>query len=133
MRVLFADDNEDLRESACEFLTGKGHTVLPCTSGIEAIGTYQVHWQSIDVVLLDLEMPGANGWETFLRMQRICASVPVVVVSGSEGESEGVRRLLHVGAHSYLRKPFRLAELLSVVESCVSGGHPHTLKLKKAV
>ena len=67
-----------------------------------------------DLILLDIEMPGMNGIETFRRMQRFPVKVPVIFLTAS-GDEEDVMNAIKLGAANYLKKPFFPQELLKRV------------------
>jgi CheY-like chemotaxis protein len=113
--VLVVEDEEELREMLREALELNGYSVATAQEGreaLEAIGRIE----HVCVVLLDLLMPGMNGWDFFMQMRKRpeFASVPVVVhSSAAERAPEGVTRVL--------KKPVALDRLLSVVqEYCAS-------------
>ena len=107
--VLIVEDEEDLRELMRHALQMRGYRVITAAEGTEAL-------RKLDdigppcVVLLDLLMPGMNGWDFFekLRQRPELASVPVIVhSSASAGAPEGVTRVL--------QKPLAFETLVSVV------------------
>jgi CheY-like chemotaxis protein len=108
--VLVVDDEVDIRQAVAEVLTDEGYQVCSAADGAEALD--QLHAFRPNLVLLDLMMPGMNGWE-FRAAQRgdpdpAVAKTPVVVLSalGREGAIE---------ADAYIQKPFDLEDLLSAV------------------
>ena len=70
--------------------------------------------ETIDLVLLDIEMPNMNGIETFERMKDLPAEVPVIFLTAS-GDEEDVMSAIRLGAVNYLKKPFYPEELLKRV------------------
>ncbi len=71
-----------------------------------------------DVVLLDIALPGRNGWEilTDLREQAGTAEIPVIVVT-AHGQSGWEEKAIDLGASAYIEKPFRMRQLLDAVEA----------------
>jgi len=107
VRVLVVDDDADIRELLVEFLGSEGYDVTSAGDGVEALERARAHRP--DVILLDLMMPGMNGWE-FREIQRRdaqLADVPVVVISAFDSDLD---------VDEVLRKPFRVEELLATVE-----------------
>jgi len=92
------------------------------THALEAFGR---HSDSIDVVLLDVQMPDLDGPETLAALRRIKLSVPVVFMSGHTGR-HSPEDLLALGATRLLHKPFNLDELSQVLWQLVRG-HSHPL------
>jgi diguanylate cyclase (GGDEF)-like protein len=115
--ILVADDDEAFRELVAIQLADHGYTVIEAEDGIQAVASARQHRP--DVVLLDVAMPGRNGFEALedLRADVALRTIPVLFVSGqrlSELDSaEGLRR----GAHDYLRKPFGPSELVARIQS----------------
>lgn len=108
--LLLVEDEEDLREMMREALEGKGYTVVTAADGAEALNAAS-RIESLCLVLLDLLMPGMNGWDFFdaFKARPEFASVPVVVHSSAPSRAPaGVARVL--------QKPLKLERLLSVVQ-----------------
>ncbi|HTA89896.1 MAG TPA: response regulator [Polyangiaceae bacterium] len=107
--VLIVEDEEDLREMMREALEMKGYRVVTAEEGQEALAKID----SIDqlcLVLLDLLMPGMNGWDFFTKMRERpeLASVPVIVHSSASGRAPA-------GVTRALQKPVLFEQLISVV------------------
>ena len=105
-RILVVDDDVNNRDVLARTLEKRGYTVLQAADGAEALET-MVRDGLIEVVLLDIMMPGVNGWETLQRMKadEDLKSVPVIMISGL-GETDAVVRCLELGAEDYVQKPF---------------------------
>jgi CheY-like chemotaxis protein len=106
--VLVVDDETDIREAVSEVLEEEGYEVCGAGDGAEALSKARERHPS--VVLLDLMMPGMNGWE-FRAAQKgdpELAGIPVIVLSAL-GKTAGL------DAAEYLQKPFDLDDLLSAV------------------
>jgi len=112
--VLVADDSPTVRAVARVSLEQAGHRVLEAGNGIEALGVLAD--EAVDVVLLDVEMPLMDGYQTVaaLKADPHTADVPVVFLTARTG-SDDVVRGLRLGGHDYLRKPPDPAELLARV------------------
>lgn len=110
-RILIVEDNQSIAETLQQFFLSEGYVVSLAGDGGQAIQALQTATPP-DVILLDMMMPGVNGWH-FLDYQRSheqFASIPVVVVSAF-GE---IAKSVHPDA--YLSKPFDLEVLLETVE-----------------
>jgi DNA-binding response OmpR family regulator len=108
--ILVVDDESDIRDTIAELLAEEGYEVEEARDGAEALA--KAHDCHPMVVLLDLMMPGMNGWE-FRARQRgdpELAGIPVIVLSAL-GKVAGVE------AAAYLQKPFGLEELLTAVKT----------------
>jgi CheY-like chemotaxis protein len=106
--VLVVDDDTDIREAVAEVLAGEGYLVLGAGDGAEALTKCRAFHPS--VVLLDLMMPGMNGWEFRAEQKRDpeLAGIPVVVLSALEPR-------VSIEAEGFIRKPFEVDELIAHV------------------
>lgn len=107
--VLVVDDEPETRKFVGMNLTAKGFRPLLAEDGTEALKLFDE--RPIDLVLLDIAMPGPNGVEV-CRSIRHNSDVPIVMLSGFSRESDKVVALDH-GADDYLTKPFGVAELVA--------------------
>lgn len=108
-RVLIVDDELDIRQAVAEVLSEEGHQVLAAGDGAEALACLREFHPNL--VLLDLMMPGMNGWE-FRAAQKgdpEYSSIPVVILSALERDGG-------IDADGYMQKPFDLDELLATVQ-----------------
>jgi len=107
VRVLVVDDDPNIRTSLRFALEDEGYDVVEAPSGEAALE--RMAEQPADLVLLDLMLPGIDGFECCRRLRRT-SDVPVVVVS-ARGETSDVVGGLEAGADDYVTKPFALPEL----------------------
>lgn len=111
--VLIVEDDEDIAALVAHYLTAHGLVATGVRSGAEAIAFVAAH--QVDVVLLDLGLPGEDGL-TVLRELQLRWRGPVIIVSG---RGEPVERVvgLELGADDYVAKPFDFRELLARIRS----------------
>ncbi len=76
----------------------------------------------IDLVLLDLHMPGANGFSGLIYLRTHFPSVPVVVVSGNE-QASVIHRAMHFGAAGFILKSSSMADIIDAIQVVLNGGH----------
>ncbi|AOS44905.1 Blue-light-activated protein [Lacunisphaera limnophila] len=108
--VLVVDDEDPVRQVARDALTLLGLTVHEAADGPAALALVQAAPDTIDLVLLDLTMPGLAGDEVLRRLRQIRPDLKVIIMSGySEGET--MQRCAASGVSGYLPKPFAIAEL----------------------
>jgi DNA-binding response OmpR family regulator len=112
-RVLVVDDEPRLLKFLELKLKASGYGVLTANSGFEALE--QVEAQEPDLVVLDVLMPKKDGFET-LRELRAFSSVPVIILSAKEADTDKVKGL-KLGADDYLAKPFSPDELIARIEA----------------
>jgi len=111
--ILVVDDKANVRQLLSEYLTGQGFKVVTATNGREAL--YAARHETPDVILLDIMMPEMDGYE-FLREYRRERSVPVIIITAREEETDAVLGL-ELGADDYVIKPFRMRELVARVRA----------------
>lgn len=110
-RILVVDD-DSMNLTRTQLILGLDYDVLLAESGMEALDTLKD--ERVDMVLLDIEMPGMNGITTFERMKEFAADIPVIFLTAS-GLEEDVHSAIKLGAVNYLKKPYRPQELLKRV------------------
>jgi class 3 adenylate cyclase len=115
-RLLVVDDSGESLDLLCGVLGEYGYQVVTAPGGREALHTALE--RQPDLVLLDVNMPGMDGFEVCLRFKQspFLRDVPIIFLTGS-AEAKDVVRGFSMGAVDYVTKPFNLAELLSRVET----------------
>jgi DNA-binding response OmpR family regulator len=113
MKVLVADDDHDLRELIAFTLTQAGYLVVKAADGRAALDTFAA--ESPDLVVLDINMPRASGFEVCERIRQR-SRVPVMMLT-VRGEEEDLVRSLDLGADDYLTKPFSPRTLLARIKA----------------
>lgn len=116
--VLVADDDRDMRWLIRLQLERSGHRVIEASDGREAIDLAGRH--EVDLALIDVRMPGADGYEVLRALKGASGDryVPVVLVTARTAASD-VAEAMSLGAHDYLRKPFERIELLARVQAAL--------------
>ena len=114
--MLVVEDDESAAVLIMHLLARRGFTVSRAHDGREAMRWFETH-EPVSLVLVDLKLPYADGFEVIahLRALRPWRRVPVVVLSAQPGE-EDVVRALDAGADDYVTKPFRHRELIARIE-----------------
>ena len=113
MKMLVADDDRDLRELIGFTLTQAGYLVVKSGDGAGALRTFEA--KSPDLVVLDINMPGASGFQVCEAIRKR-SRVPVIMLT-VRGEEEDLVRALELGADDYLTKPFSPRTLLARVKA----------------
>ncbi len=109
LRILVVDDDPAMVGAITALVGTEGHQVITAYDGLTAVKRFRE--ESPDLVLLDLAMPGPDGF-TVAGQIRAAGQAPILVVSGESAEEAKVRAL-GIGADDYLVKPFGKAELLA--------------------
>ena len=109
LRILVVDDDPAMVGAITALVGTEGHQVITAYDGLTAVKRFRE--ESPDIVLLDLAMPGPDGF-TVAGQMRAAGAAPILVVSGESSEEAKVKAL-GIGADDYLVKPFGKAELLA--------------------
>jgi two-component system cell cycle sensor histidine kinase/response regulator CckA len=114
--ILVADDHKGIREVAHEILSSYGYATILAADGQEALRLFRQDPTKIDLVILDVAMPGLSGTEVFTQMSAIRPDLPVVFTSGHTSESVSVNSNIAAGA-IFLQKPYASRTLGQIVRS----------------
>jgi CheY-like chemotaxis protein len=124
--ILLVDDEEMVRDVGAQLLEHLGHRVITAASGQEALERYRQNDGEIDLVILDMIMPGMSGGAVFDRLKEIDPEVRVILSSGYSIDGDA-QAILDRGCHGFLQKPFsieRLSRTLGHAFSGSPGPHP---------
>lgn len=118
--VLLVDDDEAIRDYAQQALMKFGYTALTASSGEETLEIYPEKSNEIDIIVMDIGMPGMGGHKCLQELQKINPAVKVVIASGYAIDDR-VKKSLDSGAAGYLGKPYQLTDLLNTVRAVLDG------------
>lgn len=110
MRLLYAEDEEDLNKVVTKKLTEEGFSVDSCFDGKEAIDNVQ--FTEYDAAILDIMMPHADGFAVLKELRKLKKNTPVLFLTARDSIEDRVTGL-DSGANDYLVKPFSFEELLA--------------------
>jgi phosphate regulon transcriptional regulator PhoB len=115
MQILIVDDEESIRELLAYNLNKAGYRVLTAGDGTTAL---QMVEEGVDLVLLDIMLPGMDGFEVcrHLKEHKSTAQIPVIMLTAKDEEIDKVLGL-ELGADDYAVKPFSMRELLSRIKA----------------
>lgn len=108
--LLIVDDEADTRELLAEFCRTKGFDVATAHDGRAAVAAITRDPAQFAVIITDLHMPGADGFEVLRAARGVNPAVYVVIITGYAGIDSAVRAV-RAGAYDYLAKPFALGQL----------------------
>jgi len=114
--ILVVDDNQDNAEIICQYLGARGYPVTVAHDGDEALALFETVRPAL--VLLDVMMPGRDGWDVCRVMRQhpvLGAAVKIVMVTALD-EWQDKREALQLGADDYVEKPFDLPALAATVQ-----------------
>jgi len=113
IRVLILDDEKHFTEELAEFLELSGHVVYE--SNTVADGMAMLDKNPVDLLILDIRLPGADGLDILKKVKAERPMLEVIIVSG-HGDMETVIKAMRLGAFDYLRKPFRHIDIQIAIE-----------------
>ena len=117
--ILVADDDPDILSIVSMSLETQGYTVHKATNGREAVDLARQHHP--DLILMDMMMPVVSGYEAVGELKADAATKDIVIVGlSAKAMATDMERATDVGIDGYITKPFRIAQVLSVVESYLS-------------
>jgi len=108
--ILLVDDDPSVREMVGRVLVGEGYLVLSADSGAEALRIAAA--AHIDLVLLDLNMPGQSGWDTF---ERLASEDPLLAVIVITARPQQLFTAVNAGVGALLEKPLNFTKLLATM------------------
>ncbi len=111
--VLFVDDEEMVLEVGSLMLQKLGYSVLTASEGQEAIEIFKNN--KVAIVILDMRMPGMNGYEIYHQLKKIEPKVKTLLASGYTGD-HSEKGLISIGFDGFIQKPFDLKQLSDKIE-----------------
>jgi len=118
--ILLTDDEEMIIDVGCGLLRELGYTVIPARSGPEALAIYRERHADIDLVVMDMIMPGMSGGETFDRLKQINPRVKVLLSSGYSINGQA-SQIMERGCDGFIQKPFNLQQLSTKLRQILDG------------
>jgi PAS domain S-box-containing protein len=122
-RVLVVDDEDAVREVAADILASLGYHVTTARDGATAVDQFRERHHEVDVVLLDLAMPGMGGGECFRALKSIDPAVKAVLCTGY-GFNVAAQQLLDEGMIGFVAKPYEIDRLSDAIAQALRGTRP---------
>ena len=113
--LLLVDDEKTIIEVTGGMITRLGYKLLIARSGEEAVEIYRANSGRIDLVIMDMIMPGIGGGEAFDLIRSINPQAKIILSSGFNLNS-GAKEIMNRGARAFLQKPFRFDDLSRVIQ-----------------
>jgi two-component system, cell cycle sensor histidine kinase and response regulator CckA len=117
--ILLIDDEDMIIEIGSEILQTLGYRVLAARNGHEAIEMFREHKAEIDIVILDMIMPGISGAETYDRIKAMDNNVKVILSSGYSLNGDAAQ-ILKRGCNGFIQKPFDIMTLSKIIRETIS-------------
>jgi len=114
-RILIVDDEEHIRDLISEMLKFHGYEVISAQDGFEALN--KVKNEKVDLILLDIKLPGLDGYEVFKMLlgNKKTKNIPVIVLSASDVLGD-INRFMSLGAKDYILKSRDVEEWLKKIK-----------------
>ena len=128
-RLLLVDDEERFRTTLAKRLREKGFEVADLGSGMEAID--YVKENGVDIIVLDIKMPGLDGIETLTEIKKSNPGIEVVLLTG-HGTVDTAIEGMRTGAYDYLMKPCEIDNLVLKINGAFEVKNERDERLKKA-
>ena len=113
--ILFIDDEAVVLEVAAQILKRLGYSVFEAQGPLEALDVFRAHHKIIDLVILDMIMPGMGGDDLYGRIREIKPDARVLLTSGYAPNGK-VGMLLSQGCAGFIQKPFTVADLAGKIK-----------------
>jgi len=114
-RILVVDDDPQIRESLGKVLRAEGYEVVLAADGQQGIENFNA--ERIDLLLLDLNMPVKNGWDTFERLTSLNPLLPIIIITGQRNQYELAAA---AGVGALIEKPFDVLLLFQTMKELLA-------------
>lgn len=116
-RIAITDDSSFTKDLMTELLQPEGHELLYASSGEELLDKY-IEWK-VDIVILDIVMPGIDGQSTLKKLMKIDRHAKVIICSAIGGQTKIFKQVMEMGAAAVVSKPISKVELLEAINKCI--------------
>jgi two-component system cell cycle sensor histidine kinase/response regulator CckA len=113
--ILLIDDEKMILDVGRELLEELGYSVLPVMSGQEAIDVFAVNQNKVDLIIMDMIMPGMSGSETFDHLKEIKPDAKILLSSGYSIDGQATK-ILRRGCDGFIQKPFNMNQLAEKIQ-----------------
>jgi len=120
------DDDEQIRQSLLKLLSTEGYEAWPVADGLEALD--ELDRNSIDLLLLDLNLPRKSGWDVFERVTSTNPLLPIIIITGKD---EQLKMAAAAGVGALMEKPLDVPLLLKTITELLA--EPPDTRLKRLV
>lgn len=117
-KILLVDDEGSVLKTMGMLLESEGHNVVPCTDGQQAMK--EVQSGDFDLLITDIRMAPVDGMEILKRVHDEQPSLPIIVISAYSSDKTA-RQSMEMGCTAYIKKPFKIQEVLDAINRALSG------------
>ena len=118
--VLVIDDDAFVRETITDILEYEGIPLITAVSGEAGVDIYRKQMEKIDLILLDMSMPGMSGDEVYHRLKATFPDIRVLISSGSEADNR-INKMLEDRNIGYIKKPYSIQDLSDNIYRIIHG------------
>jgi CheY-like chemotaxis protein len=116
--ILIIDDERSIRDFCCQIFPQFGYNVLTAPTGEKALDLYKSEYKKIDLLILDLIMPGMGGRKCLEELLKINSYVKVLISSGYSVD-EQTRKAIEAGASDFIKKPWETKQILKAINQAL--------------
>ena len=117
--ILLIDDEEQIRDIGKNMLEKVGFQVITASSGEEALQLFKEEGERVNLVLLDLNMPGMGGFRCLKRLKEMRPDIKVIICTGYL-DDETITKIRELNVEDFVHKPFRFSEILPIIRARLS-------------
>ncbi|MFH1224565.1 MAG: response regulator [Candidatus Diapherotrites archaeon] len=121
-KIMVVDNEKAIVQMVKIMLENEGYEVLPAYSGDDCLE--KLAREKVDLVILDIMMPGMSGWDVFQRIRERDKKTPIMFLTVMFAPNEQIEAFKKQGLCAYVTKPFGKKELLDTVKRCLEEGVP---------
>ena len=115
--ILIADDEQLMRDVVLEMLRDRADRIILAENGQQAL-ELMAEAEKVDIVIVDMKMPGVSGYQLLEKIKAIDPAIPVVIMTG-HNETFSLEKVIKTGAEEYIAKPFRKDEINMIVDRAI--------------
>lgn len=119
--ILLVDDEDTVRDVVAQMIKGLGYRLLTAQSGEEALEIYRDNYGAIDLIIMDMIMPGMSGSAAIDAIREINPMVAIILSSGYSIDGEAQEIISKAGRISFIQKPFMMTELSQHIRNILDG------------
>lgn len=123
-KILFIEDQEDLGNVVKQYLEISGFDVTWCTNGSKALKTFTANANSFDLLIIDIQLPGMNGFEIAELIAKEKENIPFLFLTARNEKKDRLHGL-KIGADDYITKPFDIDELVLRIKNIIKRNSHH--------